>query len=53
MEKKQLVGSSISVRRAVIVLKALGHAIRADCLLNLKTYAITPHSPTRVYIRSN
>ena len=24
----------------------LGHAIRDDCLLNLKSDAITPHSPT-------
>ena len=29
------------------VLKALGHAIRADCLLNLKMDAITPHSLTQ------
>ena len=29
------------------LLKALSHAVRADCLLNLKPDAITPHSPTQ------
>ena len=32
---------------SVILLKALGHAIRADCLQNLKPDAIMPHLPTQ------
>ena len=38
-----------AIERCLYYLKALGHAIRADSLLNLKTDAITPHSPTGIH----
>ena len=47
MNKKSILEVRNEVLNDTKAIKALGHAIRADCLLNLKPDAIMPHTPTQ------